>query len=170
MNRIAINTLLFIVTVALLSLNWILRSDPAKPNVEVLPNMVDSIPYDAFDRNPNFRDGKTLREPVAGTVIRASLAPAKPTVARGAIVYANYCEACHGPAGKGDGRVAQRGFPMPASLLAEKAMKMTDDQIFKVITEGQGNMPPYAAQIDRSDRRAAIAHVRKLQGRSEVQP
>ncbi|HXG58510.1 MAG TPA: cytochrome c [Thermoanaerobaculia bacterium] len=183
--RTAVNAALFCVMVALLSLHWILRDDPARPNVEVLPNMVDSVPYDAFDRNPNFRDGKTLREPVPGTVIRGQMplhyaaTPAdalragielanpsagKPSArARGAIVYANYCETCHGPGGKGDGRVAQRGFPMPPSLLADKAMQMRDGQIFHIVTYGQGNMPSYAAQIDRSDRWAAIEYVRSLQ-------
>jgi mono/diheme cytochrome c family protein len=169
--RTAVNVLLFLILVALLSLNWVLRSDPVHRNYELLPDMVDSVPYDSFARNPNFADGKTLREPVKGTVIRGYM-PIRPAAelisprvdpARGAVVYASYCETCHGPAGKGDGRVAQRGFPMPPSLLAPKAMQLTDGQIFHVVTYGQKNMPPYAAQIDRNDRWAAIAYVRSLQ-------
>ncbi|HUP62011.1 MAG TPA: cytochrome c [Thermoanaerobaculia bacterium] len=173
--RALANTLLFLALVALLSLNWLMRSDPAKRNVEILPNMVESVPYDTFARNPNFADGKTLRMPVRGTVIRGfmPIRPArelfspvsgnKASLARGAVVYANFCETCHGPAGKGDGRVAQRGFPMPPSLLAPKAMQMQDGQMFHVVTYGQNNMPSYAAQIDRIDRWAAIEYVRSLQ-------
>jgi len=169
--RTAVNVLLFLTLVALLSLNWVLRSDPAQRNFEFLPGMVDSVPYDTFARNPNFADGKTLREPVKGTVIRGYLPirPANELIspradrARGAFVYTNYCETCHGPAGKGDGRVAQRGFPAPPSLLAPKAVQMTDGQLFHVLTYGQKNMPSYAAQIDRMDRWAAIAYVRSLQ-------
>jgi mono/diheme cytochrome c family protein len=174
--RVVVNVLLLLALVALLSLNWLMRADPAKRNVEVLPDMVESVPYDAFARNPNFADGKTLRAPVRGTVVRGymPIRPARELISpvrdrkrartRGAVVYANFCETCHGPAGKGDGRVAQRGFPMPPSLLAPKAMQMPDGQMFHVVTYGQNNMPSYAAQIDRVDRWAAIEYVRSLQG------
>lgn len=169
--RTAVNSLLFVAAIALLSLNWLMRGDPSRRNFEVLPDMAASVPYDSFARNPNFADGKTLRGPVPGTVIRGYMPIAAPHTlvrprtpkGRGAVVYANYCETCHGPAGKGDGRVAQRGFPMPPSLLAQKAMQMSDGQMFHVLTYGQNNMPPYAAQIDRIDRWAVIGHVRSLQ-------
>lgn len=184
--RAAGNTLLLLLIVALLSLNWIVRSDPAQRNVDVLPDMVQSVPFDSFAGNANFADGKTLREPVPGTVIRGQMpmhytaAPAdalragreltspvqgdKKALDRGAVVYANFCETCHGPGGKGDGRVAQRGFPSPPSLLDRKAVDMADGQMFHVLTYGQGNMPSYAPQLDRADRWAAIEHVRTLQG------
>ncbi len=178
MPRTIVNVVLLLLTIGLLSLNWIVRSDVATRNFEMLPNMVDSVPYDSFARNPNFADGKTLREPVPGTVIRGHMpmhyaaTPAdavraglelpspKVSAARGAVVYANFCETCHGPAGKGDGRVAQRGFPAPPSLLAPKALQMRDGQMFHVLTYGQNNMPPYASQIAREDRWAAIARGR----------
>ena len=183
--RAVVNTLLLLATVALLSLNWLMRDDPAKRNVEVLPNMVDSVPFDSFASNPNFADNKTLRQPVPGTVIRGHMplhyaaTPAdalragrelispvannKRALTRGEMVYANFCETCHGPAGKGDGRVAQRGFPMPPSLLAPRARQMASGQMFHVLTFGQNNMPSYAAQISREDRWAVIEYVRKLQ-------
>ena len=81
--------------------------------------MVSAVPYDSFVQNPNFADGKTLRPPVQGTVVRgimplryaASPADAvragleltspvhgnKNALTRGAAVFANYCETCHGP-------------------------------------------------------------------------
>ncbi|MGZ5443504.1 MAG: c-type cytochrome [Thermoanaerobaculia bacterium] len=182
MRRTIVNVVLLLLTIGLLSLNWLVRSDAATRNFDVLPNMVESVPYDSFARNPNFADGKTLREPVPGTVfrghlplhyaatpadaVRAGLELTSPpaSVARGAIVYANFCETCHGPAGKGDGRVAQRGFPAPPSFLAPKALQMRDGQMFHVLTYGQNNMPSYASQIAREDRWAAIAYVRTLQG------
>ncbi|SRR6266542_2254961 len=174
MKRTAINSLLFVTVVALLSMNWVLIPDPNKRNVEVLPDMARSVPYDSFAPNANFADNMTLRAPVPGTVIRGftpapATNPFAPTdakaLARGAAVYATYCEICHGPGGKGDGTVAQRGFPTPPSLLAPKARGLADAQIFGIITKGQNNMPPYAAQIDRDDRWRAILHVRALQQR-----
>jgi mono/diheme cytochrome c family protein len=186
MKRTAINSLLFVTVIALLSMNWVLVPDPNKRNVEVLPDMARSVPYDSFAPNANFADDMTLRKPVAGTVIHGlvplhyaatpadaqragrelsnpfTAADAK-ALARGAAVYATYCEICHGPVGKGDGTVALRGFPAPPSLLAPKARGLADGQIFHIVTYGQNNMPPYAAQIDRDDRWRAILHVRALQ-------
>ncbi len=82
---------------------------------------------------------------------------------RGAVVYANYCALCHGAGGTGDGPVSQRGVPPPSSLLADKAKKMKDGQLFHIVTYGQANMAAYAAQISREDRWAVILHVRQLQ-------
>lgn len=182
----AVNAVLLGAIVLLLPLHWILPSDPARRNYEVLPDMARSAAYHSFAPNPNFANGMTLREPVPGTIIRgqmplhytASKADAeragrelvspfvgdKNALARGAIVFANFCETCHGPLGKGDGLVAKRGFPAPPSLLAPRALGLKDGQLFHILTYGQANMPSYAAQVDRDDRWCAIEYVRKLQG------
>ena len=178
MKRVILNSVLLVIVAALLSLNWLLRADPSTRNLEVLPGMAQSVPYDSFASNPNFADGMTLRRPVPGTVIRgmmplrAGVLVANPiaandarAIARGAVIYGTYCEICHGPAGKGDGTVAQRGFPAPPSLLAPNAMNLPDGKIFDIITFGQKNMPSYASQIDREDRWNAILYVRSLQRR-----
>ena len=188
MRRTILNSVLLVIVATLLSLNWLLRADPSARNFEFLPDMARSVPYDAFSSNPNFADDMTLRPRVPGTVIRgmmplhyaATPADAKragveltnpiapndaAAMGRGAVVYATYCEICHGPAGKGDGTVAQRGFPAPPSLLAPKARGLADGQIFHILTFGQNNMPSYASQIDRDDRWKVILHVRSLQRR-----
>ena len=190
MRRIIVNSLLLVIVAALLSANWLLRADPSTRNIDIFPNMAKSVPYDAFAANPNFADGMTLRRPVAGTVVRGMMplhyaaTPADAqragvelknpfaatdanALARGAAIYATYCEICHGPLGKGDGTVAQRGFPAPPSLLAPKAMNLADGQIFHIMTFGQNNMPSYASQIDREDRWKVILHVRTLQRRPQ---
>jgi mono/diheme cytochrome c family protein len=188
MRATIVNSLLLVLVTGLLSVNWVTRSDPAKRNFEVLPDMVASVPYDSFSANPNFRNGQTLQPPVAGTVVRGMMplhylpTPADAqragreltnpfalndarALARGAAVYATYCEICHGAAGKGDGTVSQRGYPTPPSLLAQKARDLPDGQIFHILTYGQNNMPSYAAQVERDDRWKAILHVRRLQGK-----
>jgi mono/diheme cytochrome c family protein len=79
------------------------------------------------------------------------------------VVYTIYCRVCHGPAGEGDGTVAQRGFPTPPSLLAANARNYADGRIFHIVSFGQGNMPGYAAQIEPADRWKATLWVRRLQ-------
>lgn len=186
MRRVVVNSLLLVFVAALLSLNWVLRADPGRRNFDFLANMVSSVPYDSFSANPNFADGMTQRKPVSGTVIRDHMPlhygttvpeaeragrelvnPIAPgdtaALARGAEVYLIHCEICHGAVGKGDGPVAQRGFPAPPSLLAKNALELPDGRIFHIITYGQKNMPSYAASIDRADRWKAIVYVRSLQ-------
>ncbi len=171
------NALLALTAGGLLLANYALRPDPAKRNFDVLPDMARAVSYQSFSANPNFGDGKTLREPVPGTILyqwrptdeRAN--PIAPTdaraLARGEAVFRNFCQVCHGPAGKGDGAVAQRGFPAPPSLLAPKARGMTDGQIFHVITFGQNNMPSYASQVDVDDRWRVVLFIRLLQRREK---
>jgi len=82
---------------------------------------------------------------------------------RGAFLFRNYCQMCHGPEGKGDGLIIQRGMPPAASLLADNAVQMKDGQMFHVLTYGQRNMSSHAAQLSREDRWKVILHVRSLQ-------
>lgn len=161
-----LNAILLAAFVLSVAANFAVRPDPARPNMDFIPNMVYSVAYDSYAPNPNFADGKTLQRPVEGTVARVeptrALAPAA-ALERGKRVYQVFCGVCHGAAGKGDGPVVARGFPAPPPLDAPNAMKMTDEQMFAIVTNGQRNMPGYAAQVSPEDRRHAILYVRSLQ-------
>lgn len=162
----ALNFALLAVFALSVAANFAVRPDPSRPNMDYLPEMVDSVAYDSFAPNPNFPDGKTLQRPVEGTVARIepprSMTPAA-SMARGARVFAAFCAVCHGGAGKGDGPVVARGFPAPPSLLAQNAITMTGEQMFTILTAGRRNMPSYAAQVSPEDRRNVILYVRSLQ-------
>lgn len=197
MSRSVLNRILCIVIAILAVLAWTLRRDAKQPNYVFTPEMVFSIPFDTFAANPNYVDGKTMQLPVAGTVPRGKmlfdyeatesdaerageeltspwnesgieaeeLSAAK---SRGRSVYATFCLPCHGAVGNGDGPVATHGFPPPPPLSSESSLKMSDGQMFHVLTFGQSylpekNMPGYAAQISPEDRWKAILHVRTLQ-------
>lgn len=157
-----LNLFLLFVLAATVAANFGVSDNPARPNFEAMPEMVRSIAYKSFSANPNFADGKTLQLPPEGAIPR----PLRSTSAGGdgARVYQIYCLPCHGGAGKGDGSVAMRGFPPPPSLLADHAVQLSDQQMFDIVTRGQKNMPPYAAQVPPEDRRRVIAYVRSLQG------
>jgi mono/diheme cytochrome c family protein len=198
MSRMTLNLLLIAAVIVIAGLNWILKPDYSKPNALFLPEMVHSIPYDAFASNPVFADGKTLQEPDPGAIargrqplhyeatpedaVRAGAELINPfaadtldALARGEFIYTTFCFPCHGLNGVGDGPVALRGFPPPANFAGEKAMQMKDGQMFHVITYGQGNMPSYASQIPPQERWKAVAYVRSLQQKllaaaSEAQP
>jgi mono/diheme cytochrome c family protein len=166
---------LAIALVVSIGLNVAARRGPRTSTpFEYFPNMVRQVRYNAFEANPNFPDGMTLRVPPAGTIAREL--PPLPAVlenpfaadnqaaaARGAVVFATYCVPCHDAGAQGKGLVVQHGFPQPPPLTRARTKGMTDAQIFNIITNGQGSMPSYAAQIAREDRWKAILHLRTLQ-------
>jgi mono/diheme cytochrome c family protein len=193
MSRRGSNILLLVAFLISAGLNWALWSDRSRPHFEFLPEMVHAIAYDAFSPNPVLADGKTLQAPVEGTIPRgylplhyeatagdalrageeliSPLSPEdKPALERGTFLFTQFCQVCHGPQGTGDGPVAQRGYPPPASLLGPKALKMKDGQMFHVLTYGQGNMPSYASQISREERWKIILYVRSLQKKGAAPP
>jgi mono/diheme cytochrome c family protein len=155
-------------------------------NVEYFPDMARTARYNAFEENPNFADGMTLRPPVPGTIPRGlpplsfgGEAPAsaplenpfaaddRSAVERGAAVFANFCQPCHGPSGQGDGLVPRHGFPAPPPLSRGQTQGKTDEQFFQILTNGQNTMPSYASQISREDRWRAILYVRTLRRASQ---
>jgi mono/diheme cytochrome c family protein len=168
---------------------FFVRSQPSRPNVEFLPEMVRVASYGAYSANPNFADGKTLQLPPPNTIprgfraadaadyeaseagaIRAGEELRNPyafedlaAYTRGAFVFRTWCLPCHGPAGRGDGQVAMRGFPAPPPFTNANSLAMKDGRMFHVLTYGQKNMPSYAAQIAEDDRWKAILYVRSLQ-------
>ena len=180
-------TLLVFLGVAL-GLHLTIRPDPSRRNFEIMPDMTESVPFDAQSENDNFPNGQNLRLPVPGTIargylplhytatpedaVRAGVELKNPFDAgdetarqRGAFVYETFCLVCHGAAGLGKGPMTTRGVPPPPSLKADRALAMKDGQMFHVLSFGQGNMAPYASQLDRDDRWKAILYVRELQNK-----
>src|SRR5262245_61304306 len=173
---------LAVLLVASIGLNIAARTGVTRPPFEYFPNMYRTVRYNAFESNPNFANGSTLRMPAPGSIPRGLLpltsealtppggvlenpfkADDAAAVERGAVVFNTYCVPCHGPAAAGDGLVVQHGFPAPPTLLRARTRAMSDAQIFGIISNGNGSMPSYAAQVSREDRWKAILHVRKLQ-------
>jgi mono/diheme cytochrome c family protein len=84
-------------------------------------------------------------------------------VERGAVVFRRFCTPCHGTDGRGNGVVIEYGFPKPPTLYRATARGLTDIQMFRLLTNGRGNMASYAAQVSRDDRWKVILYVRSLQ-------
>lgn len=159
--------------------------DPKKPGWEFLPDMTRSVPYDAFAPNPNTKTGKTLQSPPVGTIPRgympfpykntpedAELAgtelkipiPLTPEVlARGKIVYENFCLICHGVTGQGDGPLIPK-YPNPPSFTSKNVKKIRPGRLYHTITYGVGEMGSYASQIEPKDRWKLVHYLQTLQG------
>ncbi len=95
---------------------------------------------------------------------------------RGKDRFTVYCSVCHDRLGTGDGKIVQRGFTRPPSLITDnsRGFKLRGQPnvpligvplgyIYEVITNGFGAMPDYSPQIPVHDRWAITAYVRALQ-------
>ena len=112
----------------------------------------------AFGDNNKPADAEKTESPstVAHRLFQAS-------IDRGNDIYLSFCVCCHGPAGKGDGMVAQRGYPPPPSYLIGTSIEWNDGQLFHILTYGRNNMPRFAAELPRDSRWDVINYVRTLQ-------
>jgi len=157
------------------------------PGWDYFPDMFYSTAYETFTKNPNFKDGMTMRVPVLGTIprnfipfnytidadsrVRAGIELVNPVpsteeaLIRGNIVYSTFCSGCHGVTGDGDGILYTNGlYPLkPRTLIHEKADSLKDGEIFHSITLGFGSMGAHGAQIQNDDRWKLVLYIRKLQ-------
>jgi len=90
-------------------------------------------------------------------------------VERGKDRYNVYCAPCHDHTGSGEGLVKRRAVAggaaafVPPTFHQDRLRHIPDGQLYATITNGKGNMPPYAAQLRVDDRWAVTAYVRALQ-------
>jgi hypothetical protein len=158
------------------------------PGYDYFPDMFYSKAYEDYSGNPNFADGKTMREPVAGTIPRDMvpypyekndtdrllagkelvnpLEAGTENLSRGETLFGRYCINCHGPKADGAGNLFTSGLYTfkPASLVNDKMKAVPDGEIYHVITVGQGVMMAHGGQIRPEDRWRIVMYVRELQG------
>ena len=82
---------------------------------------------------------------------------------RGRDRFTIYCSPCHGAVGDGNGVTRKYGMGATASYHDDRLRKMAEGEIFNTITNGKGQMNPYADKLAPADRWAVIAYVRALQ-------
>jgi len=76
--------------------------------------------------------------------------------------YKKHCEACHGETATGGlVKVDNKQIKVP-SLKAEHAMKHTDDQITKMITNGEEEMPAFKDKMSQPEIAEMVRYVRKV--------
>ena len=131
-----------------------------------------------------FRDGRSERQPVEGTVARGQLRLdellytgrengvesnrfpfpiTRADLKRGRERYNVFCTPCHDYTGRGNGMIVQRGFPHPPSYHIDRLRNAPVGHFFDVMTNGFGAMYSYGSRIDPQDRWRIAAYVRALQ-------
>jgi cytochrome c5 len=163
------------------------------PPIVPLRNMFNQDRYNPQAESQLFKDGRTMRTPVEGTVpqereidpelgqgrlpddsgyvaevpqaIAQRFGGAQAMTERGLDRYGIYCRPCHDGTGSGQGTVILRASwqPPPPSFHQDRIRQMPDGQLFATITHGVRTMPSYGAYIPVNDRWAIVSYVRALQ-------
>ena len=140
--------------------------------------------YNPYDPSSFFADGRSARQPVAGTIPRDAVLAGdagsdhesltaqsdafpfpvtRAVLDRGRERYNIFCAPCHGLAGDGDGMIVHRGFQAPPSYHIDRLRTAPASHFFEVITDGFGAMYPYGYRVPPRDRWAIVAYIRALQ-------
>ena len=88
------------------------------------------------------------------------LAIAGAALADGAAVFAAKCAVCHGKTGAGD--TAMGKTLKIKDLGSAEVQKLSDADITKTITNGNGKMPGYKGKLTDDDIKAVVGFVRTL--------
>lgn len=160
---------------------------PVHPNM----NMDQQERKEAQEANSFFDDGRSMRQPVAGTVARGLLKeddayyrgvdangdyideiPVEVTKAllyRGKERYEIFCTPCHGITGEGNGIVTQGyGYTPVPTYHQQRLQDAPDGELYSAIANGVRTMPNYATQVPVDDRWAIVAYIRALQASQNV--
>jgi mono/diheme cytochrome c family protein len=153
---------------------------------EYFDDMSHSPAYESYTPNPNFADGKTMRNPVEGTIpvgfepylyqktdedrLKAGqtlvnpLEPSEQNLDRGQKVFNTFCANCHGEKGDGQGYLfTSKKYPyQPGNLLTEKVRNNPEGEIYHVITVGFGVMHPHGYMIRPQDRWKATMYIKNI--------
>lgn len=171
---------------AILALGLGLNRNLGKRALEFDAGMLYPYAAQAYDPSPVLRHGQVLQLPPSGTVARNQapalrygpgkeeaeraavelanpLPPTAANLARGQVVWARVCAACHGEGAKGDGGVIPR-FPNPPNLVIPKYEAYTEGRIFHVATFGgpEKIMKPFGDHLSAEDRWRAAMHLKVL--------
>lgn len=84
------------------------------------------------------------------------------TIEKGRVYYVQICMPCHGVRGDGLGEWAYRVKPRPADLHSARTQSRTDDELFRIITDGLRGTPMmgWRAQLSDAQRRQVVAYLR----------
>ena len=146
--------------------------DKGAPNYEYMPNMYESLSYEAYSENQIFEDELSARLPVEGTIPRGyslydyedtnegyDLAKKELTnpyefsdadMLKAKELYTVYCGVCHGSKGAGQGILVKREKILGIPSYADR--DITEGSIYHVLMYGINLMGSHASQVDRDER------------------
>ncbi|HKY72175.1 MAG TPA: cytochrome c [Nitrospira sp.] len=86
------------------------------------------------------------------------------TLEQGRTIYERHCAECHGPEGRGDGRLATSLSPRPGNLISAQTAAKSDQELLKIIAKGRPRtaMVGWQERLSTEDQVAVLAYIRSL--------
>ncbi len=114
----------------------------------------DSVPTKGKEHIPTMREAAKLVNPVE---------PTEGALLKGKELYGIFCIPCHGATGAGDGLVGIKFVPTPVALHpGSPAGKLSDGELFAVISNGSGGMPAFRSDLAPAERWHVVTFLRTL--------
>jgi mono/diheme cytochrome c family protein len=120
------------------------------PYQALLPAVPAGVVPVAWTPKPNLESG---RNPVADTQATRRI---------GQAYYRDYCQFCHGQAGRGDGPVGRSYVPTPTDLTAPAIGGRSDSALYQGMLTGIGHTPVLGYVVDPNAPWYIIHYVRSL--------
>lgn len=180
MNRLFF-TILAIATLVLTSCT----RDRSKPNIQYMPDMYKSIPYEPYAVNASMKNGMVAQTPPEGVIARGQkpfeipaglegynqakenlhspLPKNAANLKNGKKMFNMYCAICHGEKGDGQGNLVKRQkfFGVPHF----KDRDINEGSIYHVIYYGRNMMGSHASQLTEKERWQVVQYVQKLKSK-----
>ncbi len=179
MKRIYNISLLMIILIAFASCN-----KKSRPNYQYMPNMYESVGYEAYQPADFFPNGMEAQIPADGTIARGhdlyeientneGYDAAKATLTNpldstkvdemvGGQLYDIYCAICHGKNGNGKGLLVEREKILGVPSYDDAGRAITEGSIYHVIYYGKNTMGSYANQLNEEERWQVVDYVMTL--------
>jgi mono/diheme cytochrome c family protein len=100
-----------------------------------------------------------------GVIGSTPATPVAPTdLEGGRAIYDRHCADCHGPEGRGDGRLAISLSPRPGNLVSAQTSAKSDQELLKIIAKGRPRtaMGGWDDRLSQEDQVAVLAYIRSL--------
>lgn len=160
-------------------------ADKNSRNYQYMPDMYESVGYEAYQQVDFLPDGTSAIHPADHTIARGwipygientmdgkDLARLNPSpldslkydsnIAMGKGLYAIYCAVCHGDKGDGQGILVKREKFLGVPSFADVARDVTVGITYHTIYYGLNSMGSYAGQLDTKERWQVAEYVMSL--------
>jgi mono/diheme cytochrome c family protein len=119
----------------------------------------DAVPITGSRASLSFAQAGAMQSPVA---------PSPQRLEQGQTIFRVNCAMCHGADGRGTGMIADRfaagSASPPVDFTSARARGRTDGELFWIVTNGLGNMPPFGDLLTDDQRWTVIQAIRGIQG------
>lgn len=159
-------------------------------NYQFMPNMYESVAYEAYQEADVFDNNMEAQEPAEGTIPRGGHLPfeiaadyngyleAKANLKspldseelegmEGGQLYDIYCGVCHGKNGNGKGILVEREKILGVPSFDDVGRAITEGSVYHVIYYGKNAMGSYKNQIDEKERWLVTDYVMQLKAELE---